>query len=165
MDSHMVSITFTLNGKPVTATAPAHWTLLHALREGLSAYEVKDGCSQGDCGTCAVLLDGVAVNSCLVPIGQAEGCEVTTVKGVPNDPRTAPLLEAFVYNGGVQCGYCTPGMIIAGAELLKENTNPTRAEIRDSISGNLCRCTGYTKIVDSIAAAAKIAAEREEGGQ
>ncbi|HYF95274.1 MAG TPA: (2Fe-2S)-binding protein [Symbiobacteriaceae bacterium] len=164
MDFRTISVAFTLNGKPVTATVPEHWSLLHALREGLFAYEVKDGCSQGDCGTCAVLLDGVAVNSCLVPVGQAEGCEVVTVKGVGNDPGTAPLLDAFVHNGGVQCGYCTPGMVVAGAELLKENPNPTREEIRESISGNLCRCTGYTKIVDSIAAAAKVVAEREEGG-
>lgn len=160
MEANTTVVSFRLNGRPVTATVPAHWTLLKTLRDGLAAYEVKDGCSEGDCGACAVLLDGVAVNACMVPIFQVEDCAVVTVKGVSADERTAGLVDGFVEGGGVQCGYCTPGMMMAAAELLMEDPAPNRAQIRAAISGNLCRCTGYTKIIDSIELAAAKRGER-----
>jgi carbon-monoxide dehydrogenase small subunit len=139
-----------VNGRPMKAEVAAADTLLEVLRDKLGALEVKNGCGQGDCGACTVLLDGKAVNSCLTLAVQADGADVITLKGLgtPDDPH--PLQEAFVEHGAIQCGFCTSGMVLAAKSFLDENPDPTRDEIREGISGNLCRCTGYTKIVDAI---------------
>jgi aerobic carbon-monoxide dehydrogenase small subunit len=139
-----------LNGTLMKAEVTATDTLLDVLRDSFGAYEVKNGCGQGDCGACTVLLDGRAVNSCLTLAVQADGADVTTLKGLgtPDDPH--PLQESFVEHGAVQCGFCTSGMVLAAKALLDENPAPSRDEIREGISGNICRCTGYTKIVDAI---------------
>jgi len=135
-------------------------TLLTLLRrEGYKG--VKKGCESGDCGACAVLLDGRAVNSCLVLAAKADGRAVTTVEGLEADGRLSALQEAFLDAGAVQCGYCTPGMLIAAADLLNRNPHPSEEEIRAAISGNLCRCTGYVKQVEAI----KLAVRRMEGGE
>lgn len=134
----------------VTATE----TLLEVLRSKLDAVEVKNGCEQGDCGACTVILEGIPVNSCLVLAVQANGKEVTTVKGIGSQDSPHPLQTAFVEHGAIQCGYCTPGLIVSAKALLDENSDPTREEIREGICGNLCRCTGYTKIVEAIEDAA-----------
>jgi len=139
-----------LNGAWVTTEATAADTLLEVLRDRLGAHEVKNGCGQGDCGACTVLLDGKAVNSCLTLAVQADGREVTTIKGLGTPDHPHPLQESFVEHGAIQCGFCTPGMVLAAKALLDENPTPSRDEIREGISGNLCRCTGYTKIVDAI---------------
>ncbi len=145
---------FKVNGKKVSAEVKPNVTLLHLLRD-LGYTEVKSGCEKGDCGTCAVLLDGEPVNSCLTLALQAQGKDVTTVKGMGTLEKLHPLQEAFVKYGAIQCGFCTPGMIISAKGLLDKNPNPTRDEIREAISGNLCRCTGYLKIIDAVEAAAK----------
>lgn len=139
-----------LNGRAVTALVTAGDTLLEVLRDQLGAHEVKNGCGQGDCGACTVLLDGAAVNSCLTLAVQADGRSVTTLRGLgtPEDPH--PLQESFVRHGAIQCGFCTSGIVMAATSFLDQNPSPTREEIREGISGNLCRCTGYTKIVDAI---------------
>jgi len=144
-----------LNGQPVSVEAPADISLLHLLRDYLGLTGSKEGCGIGECGACSVILDGRLVNSCLTLAAQAGRRSVTTIEGirgpdgVPND-----LQQAFIEYGAVQCGYCTPGMVLAGEALLAHNPSPTRSEIREAISGNLCRCTGYQQIVDAILAAA-----------
>jgi carbon-monoxide dehydrogenase small subunit len=148
-------IRFTLNGNPVEVDAPAGISLLQLLREHLGLTGPKPGCEVGECGACAVLLDGQVVNSCQLLAPQAGGRTVTTIEGIrgadggPND-----LQLAFQEFGAVQCGYCTPGMIMAGEAFLAQNTHPTREEIREGISGTLCRCTGYQQIVDAVEATA-----------
>ncbi len=148
-------IEFTLNGRPTSVEAPADITLLHLLRDRLNLTGAKEGCAVGECGACSVLLDGRLVNSCLVLAPQAVGRRVTTIEGIrgpdggPND-----LQQAFIDYGAVQCGYCIPGMVLAGEVLLAANAHPTRAQIREAIAGNLCRCTGYQQIVDAIEATA-----------
>jgi aerobic carbon-monoxide dehydrogenase small subunit len=152
MEQYAVEII--VNGRPLKADVHAGDTLLEVLREKFDAREVKNGCGQGDCGACTVLLDGKAVNSCLTLAVQADGREVTTLRGLgtPEDPH--PLQESFVEHGAIQCGFCTSGIVLAAKSFLDENPHPTRDEIREGISGNLCRCTGYTKIVDAIEDAA-----------
>jgi carbon-monoxide dehydrogenase small subunit len=153
MDQYAVEIV--VNGRRLRAQVGAGETLLEALRDKLGAREVKNGCGQGDCGACTVLLDGRAVNSCLVLAVQADGGEVTTLKGLGTPDAPHPLQESFVEHGAIQCGFCTSGVVLAAKSLLDENPHPTRDEIREGISGNLCRCTGYTKIVDAIEDAAE----------
>ena len=145
---------FKVNGRKVSAEVRPNVTLLRLLRN-LGFTEVKSGCEKGDCGSCAVLLDGEPVNSCLTLALQAQGKEITTVKGLGTIDNLHPLQESFVKFGAVQCGFCSPGMVITAKALLDKNPNPTREEIREAISGNLCRCTGYVKIVDAIEAASK----------
>jgi carbon-monoxide dehydrogenase small subunit len=153
------AIRLTLNGAALETSAPAHWTLLQLLRERLLAYEVKYGCGEGECGACAALLDGEPVNTCLVLAVHANGRAVTTSRGLAIG---TVLADAFVARGAVQCGFCTPGMLVSAAHLLAANPSPTRDEIRRALAANLCRCTGYRKIVDAVAAAAeRIAAGRE----
>jgi len=145
---------FRVNGKKFSVEVRPNVTLLRLLRS-LGFTEVKSGCEKGDCGTCAVLMDGEPVNSCLTLALQAQGKEITTVRGLGTMENLHPIQEAFVKHGAIQCGFCTPGMVITAKAFLDKNPNPTREEIREAISGNLCRCTGYQKIVDAIEAAAK----------
>ena len=144
----MKQITIKVNDKPVTGFVEPYTTLLRFLRDN-GFTEVKKGCGEGECGACTVLLDGKAVTSCLVPAHQAVGKEVVTVKKA-GDPLLDTLKEAFVEYGAVQCGFCSPAMVLTARWLLSENSHPSRDEIRDAISGNLCRCTGYKKIVDAV---------------
>ena len=125
-------------------------SLLYALRERLGLPGSKNACEQGECGSCSVYLDGVLVCSCLVLAGQAEGCEILTVEGLAEGEALHPVQEAFVETGAVQCGFCTPGLIISTHDLLERNLDPTDAEIREALAGNLCRCTGYEKILDAV---------------
>ncbi|MGQ9788235.1 MAG: (2Fe-2S)-binding protein [Candidatus Hadarchaeaceae archaeon] len=148
------TLEFKVNGKKYSVEVKPNVTLLRLLRS-MGFTEVKSGCEKGDCGTCAVLMDGEPVNSCLTLALQAQGKEITTVKGLGTMEKLHPIQEAFVKYGAIQCGFCTPGMLITAKAFLDKNPNPTRGEIREAISGNLCRCTGYQKIVDAIEAAAK----------
>lgn len=150
------AIHFTLNGREVSVEVESHKMLLQVLRDNLHLTGSKDGCGQGECGACTVLVDGISVDSCLYPAFEMEGKSVTTIEGLVGEGnKLHPIQEAFVENGGVQCGFCTPGMIMSAKALLDENPDPTDEEIRKGISGNLCRCTGYIQILDSIRKAAK----------
>jgi carbon-monoxide dehydrogenase small subunit len=145
---------FTLNGESVRVEVEPAWTLLHLLRDVLELTGTKLGCGYGECGACTVIMDRQAVNSCLLPVLEAEGRSVTTVEGLSqSDGQLHPLQKAFIEQGAVQCGFCTPGMIMSAKALLDENENPTEEEIRESIAGNLCRCTGYVKIIEAVKAA------------
>jgi carbon-monoxide dehydrogenase small subunit len=144
-------MTFTLNGDQMKVEVDPQWTLLYLLREVLELTGTKEGCGYGECGACTVIVDGQAVNSCLYPVMEAEGKTVTTIEGIiSKDGRLHPLQEAFVNEGAVQCGFCTPGMIMSAKALLDEKEKPTEDDIKESIEGNLCRCTGYVKILDAI---------------
>ena len=138
-----------------TVGLPAHYTLLEALRYTLGLTGSKQGCDKGDCGACTVLLDGVPVLSCITPVWEAEGKAVLTVEGLAEPGRLHPLQEAFELNGAAQCGFCTPGILMSAYALLVRNSSPTRDEIKEALSGNLCRCTGYTKIYDAVEMAAR----------
>ena len=153
-----MSVTLTVNGSLLTLEAPPASRLLDVLRERLGLTGTKEGCGEGECGACTVLLDGVPVNSCLVALGQCAGREVTTVEGLGDAAHLTPLQEAMVTEGGAQCGICTPGMLLSAEALLRERPRPTEGEIREAIAGNVCRCTGYQRIVNAVNEAAK---ERE----
>ena len=142
-------ITLSINGHNETLVAPAHRTLLDALRD-LGNVEVKCGCEKGDCGACAVQVDGVAVDSCLTLAWMVAGKEITTVSGLGDIENPHPLQKSFSDLGAIQCGYCTPGMIMASKSLIDTNPNPSEEDIRVALSGNLCRCTGYTKIFEAV---------------
>jgi aerobic carbon-monoxide dehydrogenase small subunit len=146
-------VTLKINGRQHYAALMPNVTLLYALRD-LGYTDVKNGCEKGDCGACAVLMNGKAVNSCLVLAWQADGAEIVTDAGLGTMDRPHPLQEAFADLGGVQCGYCTPGMIVAAKALLDQNPHPSEEEIRDGLSGNLCRCTGYGHIIQAVRAVA-----------
>jgi carbon-monoxide dehydrogenase small subunit len=143
-------ITFTLNDREVTVSTLPMARLLDVLREDLRVTGTKEGCGEGECGACTVLLDGQPVNSCLVPAIQLQGAKVQTVEGLAQSDRLHPIQEAFLKHGGAQCGICTPGFLVAAAELLAREPHPTRAQVREALAGNLCRCTGYQKIVDAV---------------
>jgi len=144
-------LTFTLNGEVVRADVDPQWTLLYLLREVLELTGTKEGCGYGECGACTVIIDGQAVNSCLYPVMEAEGKTITTIEGLASrDGQLHPLQTAFINEGAVQCGFCTPGMIMSAKALLDTNDKPTEEEIKDAVAGNLCRCTGYVKIIDAI---------------
>lgn len=148
-------IHFILNGHEVSVEIESHKMLLEVLRESFQLTGTKEGCGQGECGACTVLVDELNVDSCLYPAFEVEGKSVTTIEGLVGEGnRLHSIQKAFVENGGVQCGFCSPGMILSAKALLDENPHPTEAEIRRGISGNLCRCTGYVQIVDSIQKAA-----------
>jgi carbon-monoxide dehydrogenase small subunit len=149
-----VKTAFTLNGREVQIDAPADRRVIDILREDLGLAGTKEGCGTGECGACAILVDGESRLSCLMVAAQLEGRCVTTIEGVSPVGDLHPLQEAFVEHGAVQCGFCTPGMVISSLALLRQNPHPSRAEIREGLSGNLCRCTGYQKIVDAVEAAA-----------
>ena len=152
-----LSVSFNLNGNPVTAVVPMGWTLLKTLRETFELTGAKEGCGVGECGACTVIIDGDAVNACLYPIPEIEGKNVLTIEGVAkSDGSLHPVQKAFIENNGVQCGFCTSGMIMSAKALLEEKPQPTEADIRTAISGNICRCTGYVQIVESIEMATKI---------
>ena len=148
---------FSVNKHPVEIVIGPHLTLLQVLRDTLGLIGAKEGCGTGDCGACTVLINGVPINSCLMLAVEAEGQEVTTVEGLAANGDLHPVQKAFITHGGVQCGFCTPGMLLSAAALLARTpgTQPTESEIREALSGNLCRCTGYDKIVRSVQAAAK----------
>jgi carbon-monoxide dehydrogenase small subunit len=141
---------FTINDHPVEADVPGDRTLLEYLREDLALTGAKEGCAEGECGSCSVLVDGEVVDSCLVPVGQLEGMKISTIEGLVKNGKLDPLQKSFIREGAVQCGACIPGIILAAKALLANNATPTRDEIREGIAGNLCRCTGYTKIVNAI---------------
>ena len=151
---------FALNGSPIETTTPPHWTLLQLLRERLLAYEVKYGCGEGECGACAVLLDDEPINACLVLALHADGKRIITARGLGLTSMAAgpgvPLQKAFVAYGAVQCGFCIPGMLVTATHFLQTNPNPSPEQIRAALSANLCRCTGYQKIFDAVAAAAGV---------
>lgn len=143
-------VNFQLNGKPVCVDGQPHWTLLSVLRDQFGLTGTKKGCEKGECGACTVLMDGKNVNSCLVLIGQIEGKEITTIEGLAKEGKLDGIQRAFAEYGAVQCGYCTPGMILSVKALLDKNPQPTREEIKEGISGNLCRCTGYEQILEAV---------------
>jgi carbon-monoxide dehydrogenase small subunit len=148
-------LSFILNGEETKAEVEPHRTLLYLLREVIGLKGTKEGCGYGECGACTVIVDGKAVNSCIFPAIEAEGRSVTTIEGlVSKDGSLHPLQKAFVDHGAVQCGFCSPGMIMSAYALLQENAQPTDDEIREGIEGNLCRCTGYVQIIEAIKAAA-----------
>ena len=139
-----------VNGKPAALEAYPMARLLDVLREELGLTGTKEGCGEGECGACAVEIDGALVNSCLVPAIHAEGAKIRTIEGIAHGDRLDAVQQAFLAHGGAQCGICTPGMILAAENLLERHPEPTDAEIREGLAGNLCRCTGYTKIFDSV---------------
>jgi carbon-monoxide dehydrogenase small subunit len=144
-------ISFHFNGNKMTMTVADHWTLLHLIREVLGYTGTKEGCGSGECGACTVLVDDAAVNSCLYLAVELDGKELLTIEGLASpDGNLHPLQTAFVENGGIQCGFCSPGMILSAKALLDENPNATEDEIKAGIAGNLCRCTGYVQIIESI---------------
>ena len=150
-----VHVTTTINNDPVEYVCPADESLLDVLRDNLGLTGVKEGCGTGDCGACSVTLDGQLVCACLVLGAEAEGRTITTVEGMADGEKLQPLQEQFINNAALQCGICTPGFLIAAKALLDENLSPTETEIRYALAGNLCRCTGYDKIVKAVQAAAK----------
>ena len=144
--------TFSVNGHEVSVEAMPMTRLLDVLREELRLTGTKEGCGEGECGACTVLIDGTPVNSCLIPLAQAQGAKITTVEGIADDDRMDPIQTAFVEHGAAQCGICTTGFIVTARALLDDNPSPSRREVREALAGNLCRCTGYQKIIDAVIA-------------
>ena len=161
MANHTISVT--VNGGKEYLDVPSNMTLLQMLREKLALTGTKNGCAAGECGACTVLVDGESVNSCMMLAVEADGCEVTTVEGLADEAQLSTLQEAFVEHNAVQCGFCTPGVLISAQALLDRNPHPTENEIREALVGNLCRCTGYLRIVQAVQTAAKDAPETGAG--
>ena len=155
-----MSFAFTVNGAPVEVDVTGMRRLLDVLREDLGLTGTKEGCGEGECGACSVLVNGAVVDACLVPVSQVGGASVDTVEGLGSPDRLNVLQQAFLETGGAQCGICTPGMLMAGDAFLASGAAPTEDNIREALAGNLCRCTGYTKIIDAVA----LAARRGRGG-
>ncbi len=155
MEPKTYPLTMTVNGRSITVEVGADELLVDVLRERLGLIGAKIGCNEGECGACTVILDGRAVLSCLLPALRAQGRQVVTIEGLSDGERLHPLQEAFIKHGAVQCGYCIPGFILSAKALLDVNPHPGRDEIKEAIAGNLCRCTGYVKIIEAIEAVAK----------
>ena len=158
-----MKVSFVVNGERREVDAPPMERLLDALRERLGLTGTKEGCGEGECGSCTILLDGEPVNACLVAVGQCEGRDVVTVEGLGRADHLSPLQKTFLSEGGAQCGICTPGMLVAAEALLRRRPDPSEPEIREALAGNLCRCTGYQRIVESVRVAA--AMRRGEAGE
>jgi carbon-monoxide dehydrogenase small subunit len=150
------TITVKVNGEDEVVEVPAHWTLLQMLRYRMGLTGTKNGCAGGECGACTVMLNGAPVNSCMVLGVECNGAEIITVEGLAQDGQLDPVQEAIIEAGGVQCGFCTPGVLISARALLDRSSNPTEAEIQEALVGNLCRCTGYVRIIEGIKQAAKL---------
>lgn len=150
-----MEIRFTLNNNKVTSVIEPNLRLIDLLRNKFNLTGTKEGCSIGECGACTVIINGKAVNSCLVLAGQCEGAEIITIEGIEKDGKLHPLQENFLKSGAVQCGFCTPGMIMSAYALLLEKPNPTEEDIKEAIAGNLCRCTGYKQIIEAVEKSAK----------
>ncbi|HSF82208.1 MAG TPA: (2Fe-2S)-binding protein [Anaerolineales bacterium] len=149
-------ITLTVNGEPEQVDIPSNLTLLGMLREKLALTGTKNGCFAGECGACTVLMDGEPVNSCMVLAVECDGAVITTIEGLAHDGQLDPVQQALIDTGGVQCGFCTPGILIAARALLDRNPQPEEDEIREALVGNLCRCTGYVRIIEGIQEAARV---------
>jgi len=151
----MITVTMNVNGEKRSGTVPPETTLLKLLRETFNLTGAKLGCDVGDCGACTVIVDGMPVNSCLMLAGQAEGREILTIEGLATSDRLHPIQKAFEEKGSLQCGFCGPGVIMSAKALLDQNPNPSVQEIRDGLAGNLCRCTGYSKMIEAIQTVAR----------
>jgi len=147
-------IEFTINNEAVSMTVVPHWTLSYMLREELGLTGTKEGCGEGECGSCTVLVEGEPVNSCLLLAVETDGKQICTIEGLASGGKLHPLQQAFIEKGAIQCGYCTPGMVLTAKALLDKEPNPSAENIKNAMSGNLCRCTGYTKILEAIQQAA-----------
>lgn len=158
MSTHTCTVTFTVNGRPRTLATPPMRRLLDVLREDLRLTGTKEGCGEGECGSCSVLLDGELANSCLIPILQAHNATIQTVEGLGSATRLHPIQQCFLQHGGAQCGICTPGMMLATHALLQQYPQPTDEQIREGLAGNLCRCTGYIRIFESVREASRLTA-------
>ncbi|HEY3312564.1 MAG TPA: (2Fe-2S)-binding protein [Anaerolineales bacterium] len=156
MAFHKINVS--VNGELEQVVVPSNMTLMQMLRESLAMTGTKNGCTAGECGACTVLLNGEPVNSCMVLAVECDGAQVVTVEGLASDNRLDPIQEAMIQAGGVQCGFCTPGILISSRALLDRNPNPSEDDIREALVGNLCRCTGYVRIIESVRAAAKVMA-------
>jgi carbon-monoxide dehydrogenase small subunit len=152
----VIDVTLVVNGEIRRASVPPETTLLKLLRENFTLTGAKLGCDVGDCGACTVIVDGKAVNACLMLVGQVDGCHVVTIEGLATSGHLHPIQKAFEESSALQCGFCGPGVILSAKALLDEMPDPTAQEIRDALSGNLCRCTGYTKIVEAVQDAARL---------
>ncbi len=152
----MTDITLTVNGEMRTASVPPETTLLKLLRDHFNLTGAKLGCDVGDCGACTVVVDGMSINACLMLAGQADGRHVLTIEGLATKDRLHPIQQAFEENGALQCGFCGPGVILSVKALLDENSDPDVKDIRDALSGSLCRCTGYTKMIEAVQEAARV---------
>lgn len=157
----MKQVSFNLNGKDVLLTVEDRWTLLYVLREVLHLTGTKYGCGTSDCGACKVLVDGEAVNSCVLPARKLDGKKILTIEGVSHGEALHPVQQAFIDAGAIQCGYCTPGMVMTAISLLNKNPDPTTDEVLQALDANLCRCTGYKKIVEAVLLAAQRMQESE----
>ena len=151
-----IVIKFVLNGEPVEVEVPTHWTLLRLLREKLGLTGTKEGCGIGECGACTVLLDGMPVNACLVLVPKVGGRKIETIEGIGSRESLHPLQKSFIDHGAIQCGFCTPGILMSSKVLLSTKSNPTREEVKEAISGHLCRCTGYHQIIEAIEKASEV---------
>ena len=160
----MIDVTIVVNGQTRRASVPPETTLLALLRDHFGLTGAKVGCDVGDCGACTVIVDDRPVNSCLMLAGQADGRRVLTIEGVAANGRLHPLQKAFEDSGALQCGFCGPGIILSAKALLDQNPEPSRHEIRDALAGNLCRCTGYTKLVDAVSDAARVLRSEQSHG-
>ncbi len=149
-------ITLSINDDPTVVDVPSNMTLLTMLREKVAMTGTKNGCAAGECGACTVMLDGEPVNSCMILAVECDGAEILTVEGLAEDGKLDPIQDAIIQAGGVQCGFCTPGILISSRALLDRNPDPSEAEIREALVGNLCRCTGYIRIIDAVKEAARV---------